>query len=201
MQTPQSRVAFRNAQYKRITISEVRPDYFYVEGVDGVSSPFRIEFASHPGVTTVPKVGEDWIIGRIDGIWKLMWRFEADDKSHPLRELRPGDTRIEGDRVLLDGQTLWVGTQPYTFRETKYGEVPIGLIDGNNKVFITPGLFLPKSLRVFVNGLRVISFEELSNAGFEFEAAPLEGDTIIVDYDYDPTVFTILSEHNAPEGH
>ena len=199
MISTKAEAAFRNTTYKRVTITEVNPAARYIEGIDQVGSPFRIEWFSHPSVVLVPKVQEDWVITHVNNVWKLLWKYEDFALDWNVAELKAGDLRLQGDRVVLNG-SFYVQNFPNVFKETNYGEVPAGLIDGVNKVFITSRKFLSGSLRVYVNGLRTINFSQIENVAFELIEAPLLNDAVFVDYDYDILDITQESQLGHGEG-
>jgi hypothetical protein len=64
-------------------------------------------------------------------------------------------------------------------------ETPNGDVDGINTTFTTVSAFLTGKLNVFLNGVRQrlnVDFTVLSNDSFQMTTAPLENDTITVDY-------------------
>jgi hypothetical protein len=166
MQATMGQVALRNTTYKKVRISEVNKRY--VEAVDNIGSPFRIEWGSQPALVYVPQIGEDWIITRIDSIWKLMWKYDYEtDNRWTLNNLKAGDARLTAARIILDGE-VWINSIRHVVRETRYNEVPTGLIDGANKLFITEKQFFTGSLRVYLDGLRTIEFLEVGQVAFIF---------------------------------
>ena len=65
------------------------------------------------------------------------------------------------------------------------GEVPRGVIDGNNRNFQTAIIYVANTLRVYLNGLRqqrLGDYTETDNQSFQFVEAPWVGSTVTVDY-------------------
>lgn len=184
MQTP-TQVAARNTTYKRIQITEVNTDKFYVEGVDGVGSPFRVEWSLQPSMVKIPTVGDNVIIMRIDNIWKIMWFVETAGKKTAMGSLKEGDIRIDGKRIFIDAAEIQINHSPMLHAEQIYNEVPTGAIDGINKVYAVYKPFMKGSVRVYLNGLRTIDFEETTANTFTMDIAPDISDTLIVDYNFD----------------
>lgn len=64
-------------------------------------------------------------------------------------------------------------------------EIPIGNLDGINKVFSTINNFTADSTKLYVNGLRQkinSSYNETGTDQIRFSEAPLDGDELIIDY-------------------
>jgi hypothetical protein len=67
------------------------------------------------------------------------------------------------------------------------GEVPIGPVNGVNKVFVTAKPYIAGSVTVFLNGISDIAGNEdghveLGNSTIELKVAPLVGDVVQVFY-------------------
>lgn len=65
------------------------------------------------------------------------------------------------------------------------GEIPTGVIDGSNLLFITSYAFPGNQLWVYLNGLRQHTTNDyviLSDNSFQMVTAPLVGDFLTVDY-------------------
>jgi hypothetical protein len=68
-----------------------------------------------------------------------------------------------------------------------YNEVPLGIINNTNKLFITQVNFSHRSTRLYLNGMRMKlgldnDYLESSINEITFNQAPKIGDTIILDY-------------------
>ena len=68
--------------------------------------------------------------------------------------------------------------------ERIYGEEPVGAINGVNATYLLASGFLPGSVAVFYNGLRISNREFAAAAPrtIVLDFAPLAGDVLIVDY-------------------
>lgn len=81
---------------------------------------------------------------------------------------------LAGDSVMIDYGAAGV-----------FAEVPIGSIDGINKLFTAYEDFNPATLTVFLNGLEQrpeIDFTIVSANRFQLTSPPLAGDFILTDY-------------------
>ena len=94
--------------YKKVRITTADPVSGYIEGRDTSDQPFQITFTFfHSPFVQVPKVGEDWLITRLDNNWILHSRFEDGNEIHPAKELKGGDVRIAAPaHLLIDAQEI-----------------------------------------------------------------------------------------------
>lgn len=185
--------ALNNTIYLLIEVTEVNTANQWVEGIDRMRSPYRVEWATHgPGIVYAPKVGEQWIIGKLNNTWKLMWRYESASASKPINTLLPGSVRIEGDRVYLMAEELYINRNLFEDRGHVYNEIPIGLKNGVNTLFTVTNNFISGTIRLYRNGLRELITETSQEKQFLVTIAPASDDDLIVDYDYikpPPTLF------------
>jgi hypothetical protein len=188
--------ASRNTTYKRVYISEVNSLKMHIEGVDNLNSPFRIDWQFQDSLTRVPQVGEEWIIGQFNNLWKLMWRVEKGDESMPLTFLGPGDVRIHGNHIWIEGD-IFINQRRLVPKETVYNQTPSGVIDGSNKDFWTLSAYINGTLRVYLNGLRTTEFTETGQTTFEMNTPPLVDDELMVDYDFDPSTLNFGSQEDG----
>lgn len=66
-----------------------------------------------------------------------------------------------------------------------YNETPTGLINGINAVFTSTYLFIPETLRVHVNGIKLKPFDEYVSTGMNtitLLVSPEVSDIILIDY-------------------
>lgn len=87
--------------YKRVRITEVNTQKAYLEGVDETNQVFRMTMIFYEPYLQLPKVGEFWLITKMDNNWYLLGRFEEGDQLHPVTEMNPGDARIEAPENLI----------------------------------------------------------------------------------------------------
>lgn len=178
-----TQAALRNTAYLLVEITEVNTINQWVEGIDHMRAPYRIEWYTHGPVVTVPKVGDRWIITKLNNSWKLMWCYEQAFPQTRLDEMVPGDKRLEADRVILNGQIVINGAI-WKYVEHVYNENPLGVKNSSNLEFKVNKAFLPQSLRYYRNGLRESLASESPSSGlFQVTIAPASGDSLIVDYD------------------
>jgi hypothetical protein len=94
------------------------------------------------------------------------------------RELKVGYTRDYRDdfqirQAIRETHKLWKTQRP------------VGNIDGENRVFFVPEKFIPETLTVFVDGLRVeddIDFFIIDDKSFRFNEPPAVESKIVIDY-------------------
>lgn len=87
--------------YKRITITLSDPKQGYIEGRDSGNQPVKLSFSFYYSpYIQVPKVGEDWVVKKIDNNWVLYSRYEDASQIVSITNLRPGDVRIESKNTL-----------------------------------------------------------------------------------------------------
>lgn len=96
---------FRNSPsqviYSRIRITICDPINGYIEGRDVYNQPVRLAYSFYYSpYVQVPRVGEDWIVKKIDNNWTLYARFDSEDQTTPVTKLFPGDVRIESKNIL-----------------------------------------------------------------------------------------------------
>jgi hypothetical protein len=88
--------------YKKVQITTADPIAGYIEGRDSADQPIQITFTFfHSPFVQVPKVGEYWLITRLDNNWVLHSRFETGNEANPAMDLKGGDVRIEAPGHLL----------------------------------------------------------------------------------------------------
>lgn len=66
-----------------------------------------------------------------------------------------------------------------------YNEIPGGAVDGTNRAYTTTNTFVAASTAVYINGLREWlgrDYIETSSTVITLSAAPVNGDTIRIDY-------------------
>lgn len=65
------------------------------------------------------------------------------------------------------------------------GEEPTGAVNGSNKKFYTASNYIPRSVQLYLNGMRLKRTEDFNETGVNeitFVEAPGSGDRILVDY-------------------
>jgi mevalonate pyrophosphate decarboxylase len=65
------------------------------------------------------------------------------------------------------------------------GEIPVGAINGSNATFTSAFVFVPESLKVFLNGVRqklVSDYTSSGGSAITFLVSPIVGDSILIDY-------------------
>lgn len=65
------------------------------------------------------------------------------------------------------------------------GDIPQGLIDGINSLFITNFNFIPESVEVYLNGVRqklIDDYQTIGNNNIQFLISPTIGESILIDY-------------------
>jgi hypothetical protein len=77
---------------------------------DQFNSRIRISMSFHDPLLVVPQVGEVWTIERKGIEWFLKRRSETGNEVHPVAALSPGDVRVNGENVYLDGVLYFNGT-------------------------------------------------------------------------------------------
>lgn len=66
-----------------------------------------------------------------------------------------------------------------------YNEAPTGFINGINAVFTSSYLFVPETLRVYVNGIKLKPFDEFTSTGMNtitLMVSPEVNDIVLIDY-------------------
>lgn len=174
-----------NTLYIRVKITEFDPQRGYLEGVNQLNQPYRINWYNELAIITAPQVGEEWIISRLDNTWQLLWRVPTPENAEENKFLLPGDRRIvASNRLHIKAREVLVNGRTLQNRTPIYNEVPFGDLDGENTLYSTYFLFMTGTLRVYFNGLRDRRFTEIGNQLFELDFTPEASDTLIVDYDY-----------------
>lgn len=87
--------------YSRIRITICDPINGYIEGRDAYNQPIRLAYSFYYSpYVQVPRIGEDWVVKKIDNNWTLYARFDSEDQTTPVTKLFPGDVRIESKNIL-----------------------------------------------------------------------------------------------------
>ena len=90
-----------NVIYSRIKITICDPENGYIEGIDMYNQSIRLAYSFyHSPYIQVPQIGESWIVKKIDNNWNLYARFETENQIIPIKDLSPGDVRIESSNIL-----------------------------------------------------------------------------------------------------
>lgn len=99
-----------------------------------------------------------------------------------LDTLRAKTDNFSGETVIHVGDITYVDTN--TIESWVIGEEPSGIINGDNQVFTLTKPVSANKIVPYLNGLRLRQdhFDILSLDQFRLHDAPLENDTIIVDY-------------------
>lgn len=66
-----------------------------------------------------------------------------------------------------------------------FGETPMGAINGSNATFTTMYSFVPESVRIMVNGIRLKLIDEYTTSGLStinLQVSPEVNDLILMDY-------------------
>jgi hypothetical protein len=100
--TPQYRLLNQAYSYKKIRITQCDPSSGYVEGRDSANQQIQLTFAFFQSpYVQVPKVGEHWLVTKLDNNWVIHSRFEEDAETLPVGSLIGGDVRINAPSRLL----------------------------------------------------------------------------------------------------
>jgi hypothetical protein len=104
--TPDYRAKMLAYSYKKILITSCEPASGYIEGRDSANQPIQVTFNFFfSPYLQVPKVGEYWLVTRLDNNWVIHSRFEKDDEKTPTSDLVGGDIRINSpSRVIVDSE-------------------------------------------------------------------------------------------------
>lgn len=87
--------------YSRIKITISDPHNGYIEGRDAYNQPVRLAYSVYYSpYIQIPKIDEEWIVKKIDNNWTLYARFENNNEITPIKDLNPGDVRIESKNIL-----------------------------------------------------------------------------------------------------
>jgi hypothetical protein len=94
--------------YKKVKITTADPIAGYIEGRDSADQPIQITFTFfHTPLVQVPKVGEYWLVTRLDNNWVLHSRFEDGNEVKSAKELKGGDVRVSApSHLLIDAQEI-----------------------------------------------------------------------------------------------
>jgi hypothetical protein len=132
----------------------------------------KIDVHAPPGQISVSTTGEDLLIRT----------FEIEKLGPPGPKGDQGEQGIQGDTGEQGEQGI-PGPPGQGFNIVN--ELPSGVINGVNKDYFTALDFMPGSLCVFLNGLRLRQFIDYVVPvvdGFQMNDPPLPGDTLLVDY-------------------
>lgn len=81
--------------YKKIRITQCDTAAGYLEGRDSANQQIKVTFAFfQPAYIQVPKIGEHWLVTKLDNNWILHSRFEETGETRPIKNLIGGDVRI-----------------------------------------------------------------------------------------------------------
>jgi hypothetical protein len=98
-------------EFRTLTVNEVDPVTRTVKGRDEFNQPLAVTNQFVQPLTTVPSVGEKWLVHRQGGQWLLDRRWDGDDK---FMGLEAGDVHIdaknnlviEAQKVLINGNEI-----------------------------------------------------------------------------------------------
>lgn len=94
----QLNAATTQGRRRRIVIDEVNLAQHYVSGKDQYGLTFQITFSFHePGIITIPRQGERWIIEQYKQEWRL--KYKVEDLSQV--SLNPGDKYIDTNSLVV----------------------------------------------------------------------------------------------------
>jgi hypothetical protein len=100
--TPQYRLLNQAYSYKKIRITQCDPSVGYLEGRDSANQQIQLTFAFFQSpYVQVPKVGEHWLVTKLDNNWVIHSRFEEDNETLPVGELIGGDVRLNAPSRLF----------------------------------------------------------------------------------------------------
>lgn len=96
-----------NSQEKTVTIMEVNTDKRYILVRDNYGSQFQVQTAWLDPVLVVPEVGETWTVYKTGSTsWALNKKFDNGSETFPFEQLSPGDVRIQGNNIYIDGTNV-----------------------------------------------------------------------------------------------
>lgn len=100
--TPQYRLLNQAYSYKKIRITQCDPSVGYIEGRDSANQQIQLTFAFFQSpYVQVPKIGEHWLVTKLDNNWVIHSRFEEDNETLPVRQLFGGDVRVNAPSRLF----------------------------------------------------------------------------------------------------
>lgn len=100
--TPEYRLMNQAYSYKKIRITQCDPSVGYIEGRDSANQQIQVTFAFFQSpYVQIPKVGESWLITKLDNNWVVHSRFEESDEAFPVGDLIGGDVRINAPSRLF----------------------------------------------------------------------------------------------------
>jgi len=100
--TPEYRLMNQAYSYKKIRITQCDPVSGYIEGRDSANQQIQVTFAFfQPSYVQVPKIGEHWLVTKLDNNWVTHSRFEEDSETLPVGDLIGGDVRVNAPSRLF----------------------------------------------------------------------------------------------------
>lgn len=100
--TPEYRLMNQAYSYKKIRITQCDPATGYIEGRDSANQQIQVTFAFFQSpYIQVPKIGEHWLVTRLDNNWVIHSRFEEPEETLPVGGLVGGDVRINAPNRLF----------------------------------------------------------------------------------------------------
>jgi hypothetical protein len=89
-----------------IHITEVNTSARIIIGTDQYGTQLRISTTFHDPVLSVPSIGEVWTIQRRGIDWFLDRRNDSGTESVAYEDLEPGDKRIDGNNIYINGNIM-----------------------------------------------------------------------------------------------
>jgi hypothetical protein len=100
--TPEYRLMTQAYSYKKIRITQCDPATGYIEGRDSANQQIQVTFAFFQSpYVQVPKIGESWLVTKLDNNWVIHSRFEETNETFPVGSLIGGDVRINAPSRLF----------------------------------------------------------------------------------------------------
>lgn len=110
------RMTRRFAETRTISITQVDMTNHLVQGRDQYGTLLQVSWHLSDAITSVPAIGETWTVERQGNLWFLDQRGDDGTESTSLKDLGPGDRRIDtsgniylnGDEISLNGNEIFL---------------------------------------------------------------------------------------------
>jgi hypothetical protein len=92
--------------------------------------------------------------------------------------------QIAVDNGFLGTEQQWIASLSVSQTHIK-NEIPNGVINNSNTIFISQNNFIPESVEVFLNGLiqqKIIEFQTIGNNNITLTTSPTIGEIVLINY-------------------
>jgi hypothetical protein len=93
----------RQLEERRVSINEVNTEQRFISAKDITGATVTIKFDLLDPLITIPNQGEIWVVKRQSDGWRLDRKLETGNEITPVSALQPGDKRVEGSNVYING--------------------------------------------------------------------------------------------------